>query len=320
LALPALDPASGHYTCYASAAGPCPFYDQVLWTDASPPYAATVTQFNFDPQHVPDGAAGQSTATLLLLDQSARIKVRNPPEHVATRRSAAQHFGWSVWRNLDGPLFHQVAVAGFAGPGGDPALPLRLPATPVWAPQGGPAFSAEAPVLESAIDTLVPLVGGSAPVFEALQAAISATASHVPASRRAVVAWLGGGDESGLSAQQQQQVLAALRQQQTDTGVQVMLIDNGNPDAAQLAAITELASALRAPRIRGEASGAAELAARLLSGGKVPVLNIVFRLQAPPGTFQAGTKLHGMLSAVDRYEGPIGGWAEIYLPFAAEIP
>ncbi len=283
--------------------------------------------FSFDPVGTPAAPAARGPySALLLLDQSRRVADYDPYD---LRTLAAKHF---IRRARSSTQADLVAVAGFAGQGGDVSLPPLLQQLPLWAPpHTATVFSADRFAQEAALDTLRPLVGGNAPVFDALGAALTLTAAQAPATgRRAIVALLGGGDDSGLSESQRQAALAALRQQQADTGIQVVLIAGRlNGDSVERKNLAELAAALRAPiiysgypkdwREKGDGLYAAlDLAADLLAGSALPSVEAVFRMKSDqPGGFQSGPTLHGTLW-IESDLCPMG-CAELPLEFAVDI-
>ena len=336
--------AAGHfvpssYGTYGGKPGPTPYLrlgDCMVWLDSSrvTPNCAyetggqvTALKFAYDPVGTPTPPAAQDPySALLLLDQSLRAVDYDPYD---LRTFAVKHF---IRRARTGVQADLIAVAGFAGPGGDTSRPPLLQHLPLWAPpQAATVFTADRFAQEAAVDSLQPLVGGTAPVFDALGAALTLTAAQAPATgKRAIVALLGGGDDSGLSESQRQAALASLRQQQADTGIQVVLIagrlDEDSVDRKNLA---ELAAALRAPIIyagypkdwRENGDGlysALDLAADLLSGSALPSVDAAFRMKSDqPGGFQSGPTLHGTLWIESDLCGM--GCAELPLEFAVDI-
>ena len=287
----------------------------------------TATGFSFEPVGVPAPPAARGPySALLLLDQSRRVADYDP---YGLRTLAAKHF---IRRARSSTQADLIAVAGFAGQGGDASRPPLLQQLPLWAPpDAATVFTADRFAREAAVDSLEPLVGGSAPVFDALGAALRLTAVQAPATgRRAIVALLGGGDDSGLSESQRQAALDSLRQQQADTGIQVVLIA-GRLDAHSVERknLAELASALRAPIIyagyprdyREDRDGlysALDLAADLLAGSALPSVEAVFRMKSDqPSGFQSGPALHGTLW-IESDVCPMGCW-ELPLEFAVDI-
>ncbi len=300
------------------------------WGDS--PYAVSVREFTYDPVgSVPMLAAqGPAQSAMLIMDQSGRVAHLDPS---ARRSFAARRF---IERAVTSPQPASLSVAGFAGDGNEPAA---LPDRPLWVPRSaGTAFSKDRAALEAAVAILEPLVGGSAPVFEALQAALALTVAQAPPGDRAVVALLGGGDDGDMSDSARQEALAALRQQRDDAGIQSILIA-GAPAAQQGErwALAELSAALRAPAIflgvsQDSASGfiskqtwasglygALDLAAALIEGLPLPTLSAVFRVKAnQPGAFPVGATLHGVVY-LESEICPMGCW-ELPLEFAVEIP
>jgi hypothetical protein len=174
---------------------------------------------------------------------------------------------------------------------------------------------------------LEPYVGGTAPVFEAFQAAMTVTAASAPSGNRAVVAMLGGGDDRDMSEAARTSALAALRQQRVATGIQSVLIVGAPTRSTERLALANLAAALHAPAIslgltQTWAAGsfaAFDLAADLIGGLPLPTLSAAFRVKAKsPTTFSAGTTLYGVVY-VESDSCPMG-CAEVPLEFAVEIP
>ncbi len=310
--------------------------DCIVWLDSLRTTPACVyensgrvsaTDFSFDAAGTPAAPAARGPySALLLLDQSRRVADYDPHD---LRTLAAKHF---IRRARSSPQADLVAVAGFAGQGGDASRPPLLPQLPLWAPpHTATVFSADRFAQEAAVDALRPLVGGTAPVFDALGTALTLTAAQAPANgRRAIVALLGGGDDGGLSESQRQAALASLRQQQADTGIQVVLIAGRlDGESWERTHLAELAAALRAPiiyagyptdwRTTGDGLYAAlDLAADLLAGSALPTVEAVFRMKSdPPGGFQPGAALHGTLW-IESDLCPMG-CAELPLVFAVDI-
>ena len=176
---------------------------------------------------------------------------------------------------------------------------------------------------------LEPYVGGTAPVFESLQAAINVAAASAPSGNRAIVAMLGGGDDRDMSEAARWSALAALRQQRDATGIQSVLIVGAPTWSTERLAVANLAAALHAPAIslglsatQTWAAGsfaAFDLAADLIEGLPLPTLSAAFRVKAKsPTTFLAGTTLYGVVY-VESDHCPMG-CAEVPLEFAVEIP
>jgi len=284
-----------------------------------------VLEYAFDPIGTPPMPVSGPFSALLLLEQSRRVDKYDP---YGERTRAAKYFVEYVnVRAQD----DQIAVAGFAGQSA--SIPALLPQLPLWvASSATTPFSANRLVHLAAVDALHPLVGGNAPVLEALSAAISLVAVHTPtAHRRAIVAMLGGADDSGLSDVQRRNALAELRQKQGDTGVQVVLVVGRlDAESAERTHLAELAAALRAPIIyAGYPSNwliktdglqaAMDLAADLLTGLPMPSVKATFRMKAEgPGGFEAGSFLHGTIY-VESDQCPMG-CGELPYQFAVEVP
>ncbi len=296
------------------------------------PYTVSVEQFSYDaagPSPFPASASVQST--MLVIDQSRRVSTLDAG---AFRSYAARRF---IERILSPGEPRTLSVAGFAGSGGDPATPRSLPTEPLWVPSGtASVFTADEVILKSNVGVLEPFIGGAAPLFDALEAAVALTAVSAPSGDRAVVALLGGGDDRELTAPDRDRALASLRRQRDDTGVRTILIDAApTVPLAVHREIAELAAAMRAPTIslgatmderqffaQTWASGslaALDLAADLTRGSHLPTLSAAFRVRAnAAGAFSSGAILRGVLY-VESEICPMGCW-EIPLAFAIEIP
>jgi hypothetical protein len=293
-------------------------------------YTVSVEKFAYDPVgSVPILATqGPAASTMLVMDQSNRVAALDPG---AKRSFAARQL---IARAVTGSA-QTLAVAGLAGGGN---LAAALPEQPLWLPTGsGTVYSTDRAALEGAISTLEPLVGGSAPVFDALQTALTLTATHAPPGNPAVIAVLGGGDDGARSDSARHEALAALRRQRDDAGAQFIVIAGArDTDSAERLALADLAAALRAPAVslgvsRRPLSGyytqtwasgmyaAMDLAADLLDESPLPSLSASFRVKAnQPDAFPAGATLHGAIF-IETDICPMGCW-EIPLEFAVEIP
>jgi hypothetical protein len=276
----------------------------------------------------PPAARAAPGSAMLLLDQSQRVASLDPS---ARRSFADREF---IRRAVGSVEPYAVSVVGFAGTNGTTS-PL-LPTQPIWSPLGSDTpFSTDGVLLRAAVGDLEPLVGGSAPVFEGLRAALGATAVQAPPGNRTVVAMLGGGDDGEMSEPSRQSALAALRRQRDESGIQVILIAGARLDqTADRNALAELAAALRAPAIslgmsrngspsdQTWASGsyaALSLAADLVDGLALPTLSAEFRIAtSEPNAFPAGAMLHGTV-LIESEPCPFDCQ---YLPleFAVEIP
>ena len=122
-----------------------------------------------------------------------------------------------------------------------------------------------------------------------------------------------------------------LRQQQTDTGIQAVLIASRlREDSADRAALADLAAAIRAPTIHAGYPGdwqdqtdglhaAMELASDLLDGSALQSLKATFRMRSDqPNGFASGAVLRGTLY-VESSQCPMGCW-ELPLTFAVTVP
>lgn len=289
------------------------------------PYTVSVQQFHYDPSGTAPTLAvhGPARSTMLLMDQSWRVAELDPS---ARRSFAARQF---ISRAVRSAQPESLSIAGFAGDAGEPASPVSLPERPLWLPLGpGTVFSADGAILEAGVGILEPFVGGSAPVFDALQAAFNLTAAHAPPGNRAVVALLGGGDDGDASASFRQAALASLGRLRDDTGIQAIVIAAApGVQISERLALAELAAAMHAPAIslgihQTWGSGvyaALDLAADLLAGLPLPTLSAVFRLKANgPEAFPAGATLYGAVY-LESDICPMG-CQEFPLEFAVQIP
>jgi hypothetical protein len=297
-----------------------------------PPYRVSVEAFDYDPTGtIPTLAAlGPADSAMLVMDQSGRVSSLDPE---ARRSFASRQF---IARALaTRPRY--LAVAGFAADGSEPQTAALLPEQPLWTPLGaGTIFSTDRAALVAAVSILEPLVGGSAPVFAAIENALTLTAA-APAGRRAVVAVLGGGDDGDMGDSARRETLAALDRQRAESAIQAVLIAAArSEDNDARWALAELAAALSAPAISlgqpydsemfgGEHSwraglfAALDLAADLIDGLPIPTLSAEFRVETvEPGGFLPGTVLYGVVY-VESEICPMGCW-EIPLEFAVEIP
>ena len=288
------------------------------------PYTVSVLKFDYDPfGAVPLLAVpGRARSAMLVMDQADRVAELDPG---ARRSFAVRRF---IARALDSSGLEGLSVAGIARDGNAPAGPAALPEQPLWVPLSASAvFSTDRVALDAAVSILEPLVGGSAPVFEGLEAALALTARRAPPGNRAVIAMLGGGD-SDVSESARLAALASLRQQRDDTQVQSVLIAAAPVDqSGERWALAELAAALRAPTISLGASqtwgagafAAWDLAGDLLDGLPLRTLSAEFRVKTnQPDGFRPRTTLHGIVY-VESNICPMGCW-EMPLEFAAEIP
>jgi len=288
---------------------------------------ATVLEYAHDPAGAPALPVTGPFSALLLLEQGQRFNEYDPS---VERSQAAKHFVEIAHvRAKD----DQIAVAGFAGQDAGISTPALLPQLPLWvASNTAMLFSADRLAHRAAVDALEPLVGGNAPVLEAMSAAISLVAAQTPATHRpAIVAILGGADDSGLSDTQRKNALAELRQKQGDTGVQVILvIGRLDAESAERTHLGELAAALRAPiiyagyprnwLIRTDGLHAAlDHAADVLTGVPLPSVKATFRMKSErPGGFETGSILHGTIF-VESDQCPMG-CGELPYQFAVQVP
>jgi hypothetical protein len=268
-------------------------------------------------------------SAMLLLDQSERVSSLD----ANSRRSfAAREF---IRRAVGSTEPYRVSVAGLAGTSGTTTAPL-LPEQPIWSPLGvDTAFSTDRVLLETAVADLEPLVGGSAPVFEGLRAALALTAGRAPPGNRTIVALLGGADDGEMSESSRASALASLRRQREESGTEVVLIV-GAPleQTTDRRGLAELSAALQAPAVSlgipwtgwpfgqpwaSGSYGALDLAVDLMDGLALPTLSADFRITtAAPGTFLAGATLRGTVY-IESEPCPFDCQ---YLPleFAVEIP
>jgi hypothetical protein len=290
------------------------------------PDGTTVVSYAYHPAGAPawPGATGPFSATLLL-DQAQRATGYDPHD---LRWFAARHFRQQLTGGLS-------SITGFAGNSTSPMwAPLILP-PPAWSEPPSPAaFAADPQLQQAALENLRMTGGGTSPVHEALARAAQLLAAHAPAGRKSLVAVLGGGDESAMTATQRQASLDQLRQQFTAAAVTTVLVTSRlaatSPVRQELAGI---AAALEAPLvIAGKPADWLEgfadqdglyqalgFAAEIVSGTPLPTLQVVFRLRRNAGApFESGSMLHGTVN-VESELCPMG-CAELPLPFAARIP
>ncbi len=265
-------------------------------------------------------------SALLLVDQGRRIQ---DADRAGFRPYAAQNF------LLRSRATDKVALAGFAGSDGDASRPALLPQLPVWLPPGmTPNFSTDHAGWARVVDELAPQLGGSSPLYDALEAAMDLVAAQVPLpQRRALVVFTGGDDDSLLAPQQREARWESLRRKRLDTGVEVVLVA-GHIDSRtspQRRALTELSASGFASLIMmtthddnrtgyyDDLYSSLDLAADLLAG-VAPTYELVFRLKtSEPGGFRQGSRLHGDLVLTDDCAP---GWWYCYRgkPFVARIP
>ena len=286
--------------------------------------------FDFSLAGMPSPPLAQGPySALLLLEQSKRVADYDP---YGMRNRAVKHF---IRRGRSIPQPDLIGVAGFAGVSADATSQPLLQTLPLWAPANAVnLFSGDVLDQEAAVDVLRPLIGGNAPLFDALRVAMALTSARAPATgRRVIVALLGGGDDSGLSAAERVAALTSLRQQQADTGIEVVLIAYRlESDSVERENLAELAAALHAPIIYAgfprdsgwRADGlyeALDLASDLLSGSALPTLNAVYRMKSDqPGGFRADSILHDsvfMESGLCEWDW---GCSILPLQFAVEVP
>jgi hypothetical protein len=295
----------------------------------SSPYTAAAEQFAYDANgRIPTLAAPTPAhSAMLLVDQSRRVGELDP---TGRRSFALRRF---VERAFVSSRPESLALVGFARNSVSQGTAL-LPGQPLWSPLGADAvFSSDRVVLDSGVSTLEPLIGGSAPVLDALESALALTIEHAPGGNRAIVAVLGGNDEDELGEAASRAALAELRRARDASAIQTVVIV-GAPHAAteDRRAIAKLAAALRAPSVslglsdyRTDSTqwvtgsyGALDLAFDLLDGRRLPTLSATFRVAGAPGIFAEGTILEGAVFL----EGDICpmGCAMFPLEFAVEIP
>jgi hypothetical protein len=305
----------------------------VAWGES--PYTVSVEQFDYDRVGTVPIPASQRSAksAMLVIDQSQRVSTLDAS---GSRSFAARRF---IERIVTSSEAASLSVAGLAGKDGD-AGPASLPELPLWTPLG-PGFSTDRAVLEAGVRMLEPLVGGAAPVFDALEAAVTLMTAGAPLGDRAMVALLGGGDDGEMSDAERAEALASLRLQREDADIRSILIAAVPPMLIDPAsrfehrALAELAAALRAPTIalgvtlsthdfyaqtwESGVYAALDLAADLIAELPLPALSAAFRVKASgPGAFPAGATLQGSVY-VESDICPMGCW-EIPLAFAVEIP
>jgi hypothetical protein len=293
------------------------------------PYTVSVDEFRYEPagSSAPPTASPLPRRALLLLDQSRRVAALDAG---AFRSYAARRFIESVV-NLPGL---ELALAGFAGNAGDPATPALLPARPLWSPLGmASPFTRDESLLKTGVAMLEPLVGGSAPVFGAVDAALDVIEATGNSGTRTLVMMLGDGSE--LRSPARDLSLSSLRQRVEMTGVHSILIDavpylprEDHRDIADLAAaigatkivlgVSQDSQGFFSQTWPSGTPAALDLAADLLDGKALPTLTATFRINANAGAFPSGALLRGILS-VETAICPMGCW-ELPVSFAVRIP
>jgi hypothetical protein len=202
----------------------------------------------------------------------------------------------------------------------------------LWSPLGTGDASVDPVVLSSAIQDLEPLLGGGAPVYRALDAAFALLAARAPGSK-ALVAVLGGSDDTIAAGSARDATLTALRRARDAAGVLPILVD-ASADGKDSAAIAELAAALRAPVIAlpfrpgperepqpwsGGIYSALQLAAELVDGAPLRSLTATFRVKTyAPSGFVSGTTLRGTI-ITENDLCPMG-CGEVAQEFVVSIP
>jgi hypothetical protein len=288
-----------------------------------------VEQFSYDPRgRAPLPAASGSPSVALVVDQSRRVASLDP-DHV--RSFALRRF---VGRMTTAAAPQSVAITGLAGSDANLSVPFALPQQPLWSVLGATAaYSTDRVTLETAVNSLQALVGGSAPVFDALPAAISLIGTQAPAGTRTLIAFLGGGDDRALTDAERTAALSALRERNDSAGTRAIVVAATGQGSlpADPRALADLANALRAPTIafgfspfitRSWASGsfaALDLAADLVEGTSLPTISAKLRVRAAhDGAFAAGAKLRGVVFL----QSEICDWDCLQVPveFAADIP
>ena len=301
----------------------------------------SVTDFAYE-------AAGQSGlvpnpsayAAMLLLERGLRLGEFDPGD---LQSFAGKHFVGDARDGTAERPADVTTVAGFAGSGFSVDWPPLILPLPLWSPPLSAAvFPGGTDLQNSAIDVLtynraVPLAGVRAPVIDALGAGYGLLAAHAPAThRRALVAVLGGGDDSGLSELEQRARLQQLRAEQDAAGALTVLVagrlNEGSPERRNLA---ELAAALGAPVIYAGYPRnytnfdvgspfdglfhASRFAAEILAGSPMQVITATFRVRTDAShPFESGTLFRGALR-VESTQCPMGCW-ELPLDFAVRIP
>ena len=291
--------------------------------------------------YVPSGivpalsTTGPIGSAMLVLDQSGRV---SELDSTVRRSFAARQF---IGRLVTQAHPKDLAVGGLSGHGTDPGVVSLLPEQPLWELRGaGTVFTRDRAVLDSAVDILEPLVGGSAPVFEALEEAIELTAAHAAPGTGAVVALLGGGDTLDRSPSEHRTALASLRQLRDAAKIQAIVVAGVLPsdtwtfalaadDLSAHMALAELSTALRAPVISmgrqtwgGGSFGALDIAADLLERRPLPTVSATFRITSgQPDAFASGSTLYGWVALADRDScGGPSGCERFTVPFAVEVP
>jgi len=283
-------------------------------------------------------AVPQSWAVGLLIDQSdAGLSPGLLPND--PRLFAAKAFANSL---LPGT---SLALAGFASdePSGSAS---GLPQRPVtFFPVESPGFVGSWPEAYDVLQDLSGLVGGGAPLYEAIAAGIEFMAANAPAGRQRALVVLADGSDStcGLPAQCAQQRRAIVRRAR-ETGVQLFLAGVHDQEAcnalpADEAYICFLTIAVEAPlrelaregglpvaagvlpnsNATGSVSAPLELALQWLAGSGM-VQDISLRLTSETaGAFAPGVVVTGNFVGVNPQLCPWDCYA-FGLPFRLEIP
>ena len=303
-------------------------------------YAVISVQYEYQIAGKPLPATGPGPrSTLLLLDQGERAlqnldATRLDPAYDRVHAAYMQNFTARHFIDLaiDEPQSNQVAIAGFAGSGaGATTLPL-LPSLPLWST----TFSSDRTSLKNAAHDLESRFGGTSPVIAALQSAMAFTAEQVsPSSQRAVVALLGGIDDSGLTEQQRSAGLSALRGLREGAAIQTVLVAPQEVvmrqgwdlvEGKQSTGLADIAAQVTAPLIFNPDTWPASglyapslLAADIVAGKALPTIDVVYRLQAnQPGGFPPGSTIADTLVLVAG--DPDWGYWEVPMPFTFEVP
>ncbi|MGC4028857.1 MAG: carboxypeptidase-like regulatory domain-containing protein [Steroidobacteraceae bacterium] len=279
-------------------------------------------------------APGAPYSALLLLDQGRRMA----DEDLAQWRLPAARRFIRRARETD-----RIAVGGFAGSDAALNLPPLLPQLPLWL---AAPFGTDRPALEAAAAALTPMVGGASPVLNALHAATDEIAQLAPTGRRALVALVGGDDDSGLDDPQWLTQAMSLRQKQASLDIHSILVPadsrfywssssrdaNNNltttvhPNKWQLDQLARLAAILDAPLIYslgsyGKAAGLKvgqlDMAAHLLASQVLRHEIDIHVTATSPGAFASGSTL---LLPINIYNGVWDGYWDRDFYAVAKIP
>jgi hypothetical protein len=279
------------------------------------------------------GDGPQPKAVGLLIDQSEPLSFRDwaPNE---PRLFAARVFADSLLPDAS------LVLAAFAGDGGIGTASL-LPRRPVtFFPVEAPGFVNSRPAAFEVLDTLSSLVGGGAPLYEAIITAIDFLADQAPSgSEPALLVLADGRDDSSCYwfAPNPSECTAKrldVVKRATEAGVRLFLVapdtDEGCGDYPEFGDCRSVVEA-KAPLAQLSADGGIPLAvgressltsamglARQWLSGSTKVQDVSFRLTSDvPGAFAPGAVVKGSLTVGDP---TFVGDLRFELPFRVQVP